>query len=88
MNPSPQALTEIEERLGQPGGEQVLQDLRQALTEHAQALRRSMSSGTLDRDRFAQVSAYAQAFEAAHTFLGAVTLRSIHPTARSGMPKE
>ena len=49
MNPSSQALTEIEERLGQPGGAQVLQDLRQALTEDAQALRRSMSSGTLDR---------------------------------------
>ncbi len=83
-----QPLTELEERLGQPGGEQILQELRQAMTEQSQALRRSMSSGTLDRDQFAQVSAYARAFEAATTFLNAVTIRSADPTARPGMPKE
>ncbi len=81
-------LTEIEERLAQPGGAQYLQDLNQSLAEQTQALHRQMASGTLDREGFARVQAYATAFEAATRFLGAVTIRSIEANAVTGMKKE
>ena len=88
MNYGTAPLTEIEERLAQPGGAQYLQDLNQCLCEQTQVLHRQMASGALDRDGFSRARAYATAFEAATRFLGAITIRSVEATAVTGIKKE